>query len=480
MTPRPLLVFVCTSLAVVAGCDSSPSEAEGAPDASGDVSIEDGRTDDASGDHPASEDVVIDEPLAEHDAGSDGAPDASDAGALLPAPPVVVSIDPKTYIESEPSVAVGPSGRVLVAWIGFLSSPVTSRIGYAFSSDGGKTFSAPQYVAAPLPGSDAGDPTVAFDAAGNAYLTFLGFPSSGPETDQHVYVTKAPANGGSFGAIAQVDADGLTDMPDVRVAADGSVCVTYAKSTTEIVLARSSDGGSTFTPHTVTANGVVGFASACTGDDPQRIAVTHVRELGSADAGDLRAEIALAASNTGGSAWQPEIAVSDPAATGPSEDRPSCVTTGTDIWAAYGVSTYPLSNVTTMQLSTGLSVVHSGDFGATIDRRVQVVASTTERYMHPRLVRDAASGNLYLAYYAGKDPDDGAASVRVSRSTDDGATWDAVVDASPAKLRLRTARSDYQWLGDYLGADVDAGFAIAYVANDTPESHIAVVMLTSY
>src|SRR5207245_6184464 len=134
--------------------------------------------------------------------------------------------------EPEPHIAAHTNGTVVAAWIGVSAGHSTN--GYNISKDGGATWGGPHHVDSPG-GRIASDPVIAFDAAGTAYMVWVGFkPTSGtpPATDMHIYLSKFYPGSSQFGTPVPVSDDGsantsLVDKPWVTVDHDNNVLVTY-------------------------------------------------------------------------------------------------------------------------------------------------------------------------------------------------------------------------------------------------------------
>ena len=95
------------------------------------------------------------------------------------------------------------------------------------------------------------------------------------------------------------------------------------------------------------------------------------------------------------------------------------------------------------------------------------------RFLHPTLVGDGA-GPFALVAYGGATPDDGRAALRALATADGAATFGPAVSVSADALHLLAARSDYRWLGDYVGAAARGRtLYVSYASNDTTESHVA-------
>lgn len=388
-------------------------------------------------------------------------------------PPKAISIIPETYVETEPSVAVGPDGRVLVAWIAYLSSNSESRIGYAFSSDGGEHFTTPQLLNGPTPGSEAGDPSVAFGNNGVAYLGFLGYTNSGPTTSNHVYLALAGPGSDTLGQPIQVDESGSADKPWVTTASDGRIYATWTQAGTSARIAVSQDGGKSFDRYTIGSAPQIGLVFPCLSPNATRVYATYVDVSGPFDAGQYSVAILARWSADYGETWSAAATVHDPSnLEPPSLDPPSCTASDKAVWFAYGSGTDPVAQAT-MARSKTLWVINT-DPELGVDGRVAVPdIKGGDRYMHPGLVRSAA-GTLHLVYFAGRDPDDGKASVRHSWSTAAGAIWSASSGLSDANLHLLTAKANLQWLGDYLGVSHDnTNLYVAFASNEGAASHVS-------
>jgi hypothetical protein len=129
------------------------------------------------------------------------------------------------------------------------------------SADAGSTFGAPHAVfTGAIDGvtyTNQADPTVAVDAAGDVYVAFLGYGLNGGHTD--VVVARSTDRGASFTA-AKVSAKGCKNCDHEKIVASGSdLYVAYSQATNHFI-SLSSDHGATWTQSTVLRAGVVAFA----------------------------------------------------------------------------------------------------------------------------------------------------------------------------------------------------------------------------
>jgi hypothetical protein len=130
------------------------------------------------------------------------------------------------------------------------------------SNDGGATWTAPHAAwLAPIGGvaySKQADPSLAIDASGNVYLSWLGYGVSGGHTD--VIVAKSTDGGASWTQITKVNTHDCKNCDHEKlVAAPSGIYLAYTQASNHYI-ARSADGGATWTQSTVLKNDVVAFA----------------------------------------------------------------------------------------------------------------------------------------------------------------------------------------------------------------------------
>jgi hypothetical protein len=129
------------------------------------------------------------------------------------------------------------------------------------STDGGRTFSAPIPV---FNGSIGGvsypaqaDPVVAIDASNNVFVSFLGYGNSGGHTD--VIAAKSTNGGASFSAV-KVNAKDCKNCDHEKIAiSSGGIYLAYSQAGNHF-MARSANGGQTWTQANVSTTGNVAFA----------------------------------------------------------------------------------------------------------------------------------------------------------------------------------------------------------------------------
>ncbi len=129
------------------------------------------------------------------------------------------------------------------------------------STNRGRTFGAPHAVwTQPVGGTTypaQADPSVAVDAPGNVYVSFLGLGPSGGHTD--VVVAKSTDHGASFGSAIKANAKDCKNCDHPKLIADGSnLYIAYSQAQYHFI-GLSRDAGATWTQSTVDATDVVGF-----------------------------------------------------------------------------------------------------------------------------------------------------------------------------------------------------------------------------
>lgn len=410
---------------------------------------------------------------ADADAGSGGGSgtDASDGAAgsagfdsgLLPS----ISNSSSSLVETETNVVAAPDGRVAATWIG-ISGGSKTHIGYALSADDGQTWQPPAVLESP-DGRVSSDPVVAVGEDSSFYLSWIGFErdASGNPLNMRVYVAKAGPGELAFDGPKDVTgpvASDSVDKPWSTVDNDGTLYVTWLDTgEPRMRIAVSKDGADTFQIHDIDdGQGFRNLIFPCLDEVTGRLYVVYHPGGG----------IGLRYSDDQGSTWPGVTAVADPADPDAMFDDPTCVAHGGQVWVAYGIGTDTFDK-TTSPRSDRLRIAHSTDGGDTIAARyfAEDPAAGT-KFMHAQLARDAA-GALHIVYYAGGDADpDPNGSVRLSRSTDGGKTWEPSSVVQQPNTFLR-ARNSVQWLGDYIGLHTrGARVYVTYADNTSGFSHV--------
>ncbi|MFN7988952.1 MAG: PKD domain-containing protein [Thermoanaerobaculia bacterium] len=164
-----------------------------------------------------------------------------------------VAVSPTTQIGARPAVAVDGSGNVVVAWYDF--APSVALLYTARSTDGGATFGAAAAINDDAVGVVT-RPGLAFDSRGAAYLVYTRQYTTtyGLATAARIAVAR---DGKTFAAPASLtDVNSVASFaPDVAVAPNDAVHVAYyvrlvtsvGTYNREVVAVRSTDGGAAFT-----------------------------------------------------------------------------------------------------------------------------------------------------------------------------------------------------------------------------------------
>lgn len=154
----------------------------------------------------------------------------------------------------EPTLAVLSTGRILVGWkeADTYNGP-GRRVGFAYSTDKGNSFS-PNILMTPLgTGDHQSDPWLVTDNQDNAYFVWIEYdgPSEG------IGVAKTINGGTTWQASVQAsDTVGYLDDKETAVIdEDGNIYITWdhfiTSSTVNLVFTKSTDGGATFQPTTI-------------------------------------------------------------------------------------------------------------------------------------------------------------------------------------------------------------------------------------
>jgi hypothetical protein len=392
-------------------------------------------------------------------------------------PATVVSENDKTFMEAETSVAVGPDGFVVVAFIAVQMSGLSTN-GYRFSTDGGKTWAGLGYLGSPG-GRVASDPVLTFDRDGNAWMSWVGYhlTNQGDATDMHVYVARADKGKTEFGTPLEVSdpkAGTQLDKPWITITPKGAILVTYAETSTGAAWSsRSEDGGATWKRAKVEA-GATAFSNLlfpCS-SDKGRVYVAYIHADGMGGGARLRW------SDDDGASWPLANKTDLPAADDqPAFEDPTCAASGDEVWVSYGVSTDQFGTQQSSKLN-GIRIAHSSNGGHAVDRRTDALDQAASKYaMHPQMVREAG-GALDVIYYAGAKVDDPSGSFRRTRSTDGGVTW-GPSETIQSPEGFVPSRSDQRWLGDYTGiAFADGALYASWADNTSGTSHIAFARVT--
>jgi hypothetical protein len=402
-------------------------------------------------------------------------------GGGAPAPDILLSGSPDSVYENRTDLKVGSKGLVVVAWV---AHPATrpSFIGVALSSNDGASFSAAQELTSPG-GRSSDHPTLLVTPSNDVWVSWLGFvPSAGTggtgTTDTHVYVARSMAGQTPFDTPVEVTAPtaGTTfDWPRIGMSPAGTLVDAYEAvdtSGSSIVVARSTDDGTSWTPATLPLEsgyyingGQRPYPCLLAQGAPSSGTQLGVGVMGGA-LGDAATGMGIVFSDDDGLDWNDDDFYGDAA----SVAGPRCVLSGQSSWLAYGFGSDTVGDNTLPMEDAAVRVDAETGFTA-----VQGFDDSTfpTHFLNPEMAVDAA-GNVYLAYYAGKHDGDPAGSYRIT--LDDG-TPVATSVAPTVKSGLTFAIADVaaqNWLGDYTGFALQGNFLFSsYVDNSSGASHVA-------
>ncbi len=185
----------------------------------------------------------------------------------LQAPPTDIRVNQvATADQQEPALAVNPTNanNVLSAAKDWRTGP--KQVWYYRSTDGGNTW-ADGHVDFPSELPNQSDPCVTFDASGTAYMSVLGY-NQNDFSIGGAYVTRSTDGGATWQKPVVVstnsneifnDKEWITADLSNNSATKGNIYISWTLFTQQgthsergdIVVSRSTDGGTTFSPHVV-------------------------------------------------------------------------------------------------------------------------------------------------------------------------------------------------------------------------------------
>lgn len=392
-----------------------------------------------------------------------------------------ISVSETSFREHEPQVIVTPAGRVVVSWLAAqMDASDYYHINYRVSDDRGETWGPIEEMAQKPDNNISANATLAQDEDGTVYLAYGSELRT--QTDRQnvrVHLARLAPNEDTFGEPMEVtdpkEPAGIYDQPAITINDAGDWVVTYGQGSPSLSAAwmaaqRSDDGGETWDkviPSQAVPNHFQNLIHPCKAPGTDRLYLFYL---------DAEFGLTLWRSEDGGVTWPEDNRV---AVQAPEEDATvstgldsNCIARGDEVWAVYGLTDDDPGGGQTLARLTDVRLAHSSDGGATFDSRTTVHdPEAGDSFLLPHLAL-ADDGTIDLTYVAGDGPDDEAASIRLARSTDGGATFEpsvAVVD--PVTYELD--RVDDTWFGDYTGLTVDGGELFGVVVdNSTGFSHV--------
>lgn len=405
--------------------------------------------------------------------GKDAKPPVESGPDAAPGIGVNVSGDGPGY-ESEDQIAVAPDGTIAILWQAFTQGPPYIAMNYAFSVDGGQTFSTPQPVVLGG-GLYPGDPAITVDANGNFWASYLGIAYTGQTLAYtNVYVAEAPNGSQTFGAPTLVstpnNSTDLNDHPKIFATKTGTLLVGWADypstnaSTGTGVLARTANG-TNWTLTTLIGQPEASFATFfwfCEGASNVYTAFLE---------GTTQFVIGVRSSADDGATFTSSTVVASDPLDAVSALDPACAASGDDLWVMYPTTNDPSVDESTIDPVDHIWITHSATDGASFDATHVDMLDTKVAALGtlPLLVRDQAS-KLDVAYVAGASSGDTNGSIRFTRTDGVSVSASTFVDGP---MTFDLSRVDQGWLGDYFGGVAHQGsFYLAYPRNETGLDHI--------
>ncbi len=372
----------------------------------------------------------------------------------------------------DPTLAVSTTGDVLLAWSSIYGGG-SSSFGYAWSRDrAGESWAHSRTLGAPL--EFASEQHVLADADGNFYL--LAMAADAPQIDSQVYFASARAGGsfGSLNAIGDQSASAYRASSSFAVSKDGSINASWNETdsdsgTSNIVTARSTDKGATWTTTTITATpGAFSGAYLCASSMNDRVVAVFTDTVGYAF--DVRW------SDDDGATWPVDNArtlslnpIGDPI------EAPTCLLGAPDLWILAAVST-DAPNTLNGDVADKLALVHSSDGGMSFGAAVPVQDTTVgPSYAGVHAFLQSGDG-ISLAYYAGSSTTN--SSVRYAHSVDGGQTFGASIGVYAPVVPTATMPPDFQtpptWVSGLGIVDDPSGVFLAYEDGVDPGTNLRV------
>ncbi|HEY2516652.1 MAG TPA: sialidase family protein [Polyangiaceae bacterium] len=384
-----------------------------------------------------------------------------------------------TEAQTEPSLAITPSGEVLIAWMEQRAGTSTT-LGIRFSPDEGKTWGPVETLASP-DGRSATQPVVVADGKGNIFVAWVATGRDGPGgvADSHVYVARREGGSGKFGEPVEVSTDmrrgSRFGAPWMTISGTGAALVawTYQQAMGDgIAVARSEDGVTWARSIVIERVGLQArFPYLCASHQGPSAWVTYLD-------GDVG--VRIRASDDGGLSWSPArvatVSVADEKPRVVNDITP-CVGDGDEVTVAYGRARGNDAGAGAATVADSLVLAKSFDGGRTFDaRRILDLGPTSA--LHPQMAREA-DGPIDLAFYASaSDPD--AGSLRWMRAADNLSPLGGARVARD-KVRFDAKPQGRAWPGGYFGWQWRDGALYAALADATDDNlpHIAFTRVTT-
>lgn len=353
---------------------------------------------------------------------------------------VIISADAPSAHQQETTLAQSATGRIVVAWIGWIKTgSAVSTIEYTISDDRGSTWSRPQQLAIPGEVLAMSDPALAVDGAGTFTLAALG---DGP--NMAVYAFRLPAGASAFGAPITVargsQAAGTSFDKTWIVATASGLLVTYNffHGTDSLGLASTSRDAATWKVDTMPMHRPM-FVNPCA--DGDGVSTVYMATGGT---------VSSVSSADGGLTWAPAVTVGTgaPIAAGFGVTVPSCVRHGNNLWV--------------LVPRQGFTIMQSTDGGASFTTRGTLTTASSQAQLGV-----SADGTIDVVYYDERSTY--VASLMHTRLAP-GTSQFSAPDAIRAGLHVGLSSYGVDGFADYVGIIPGAG---TFTDNANGTSHIA-------
>lgn len=352
----------------------------------------------------------------------------------------LVSSEAPSAHQQETTLAQSTTGRIVTAWIGWITTGSgISTIEYTVSDDGGTTWAHPRQIPIPTDVLALSDPALAVDSNGNFTLVALG---DGP--NMGVYVFRLPAGGAAFGDPITVargsQADNtLFDKTWIVTTANG-LLVTYnlhhAKDT--LGIAATSRDATTWTLDTMPMRQQA-FVNPCA--DGNNVTTAYMAPDGA---------VSVVSSRDGGATWTAPVPVATSAAivSGFGVTVPSCIRHDDTVWV--------------LAANQGFVVKQSTNGGASFTSRAGLTTAASQAQLSVR-----ADGTIDVVYYYERSSSE--ASLMHTRVTPVSSAF-TTPDTIRSGLHVGGNPYGVDGFADYVGLIPGAG---TFTDNASKTSHIA-------
>jgi hypothetical protein len=454
------------ALAIASACSSATSPAPTA------------QTSDDAGTDTA---VPPPKPTANAEEPMDAGPpaDANDA-ATEPLPKeTITTVTTSAVLEAatEPTIAVSPDGTWIVTFIAYRKNVQYATIGYAFSKDQGKTFSAPQFLEpTSFSTQSLGNAAVAYDKAGNAHIILMAFDigAGGQISKRRVGLASAKAGESNFSKFDVIPNFDDAFRPTIASNDDGSVWLGATVGLTNpyrYVVANTQAFSGSFTSVSVPVPTSTTFLTeararlcsagksmylvgyAITEPSPRRIATT-VRRAPT------------------GTTFDNDVTVIPADDTTLTDTVVTCAASGSEVWIAYGLGKLPGNSDVETPFTTKAMLAHSSDQGKTFATAKNFQSSAIG---HIPIVGMDGNGAPKV-FFHGSSALEAQGSVFAREL--EGDAFSDPRDLGPIKIRAKRIQNPRTFSGDYFGtAAIPNGIAVSYIDNAGTSAQVKVAAL---